>query len=192
MPFRNDLLFNHTEVETLFNGGGWRPGPNETTRLFGEERAWTLSPTEYLSIFLAPAPFNYRVLVVSTAGHWSLHLLTGLGGGYPEIADFFRVVMQNFVYQAGRALDSMDGTGKEIIVRPYLSGDPGCHDDDIMNGGPLTMPLDLSKAPFNWQWIPRMNGIFEEAVAARAHPSLHYLGIDWPGRLRPGTVSLAR
>lgn len=189
-PHRNDLLFNLTEVEALFNGGGWRPSPGDDSKLFGDERSWTISPSEYLSIFLAPLPIgNYRTLIVSTGGHWSLKLFAGLKGGFPEIFDLFRVVQNNFIYQVGRALDSSKEKTREVIVRPYLPGDDNCHSDKIMNGGPLEDPLSLKGASYNWAWIPRFNAAFKEAVTTKGHPNIHYLPLERPGRLRPDTVS---
>ncbi|KAG8908249.1 hypothetical protein FRB99_008314 [Tulasnella sp. 403] len=184
---RVDLLFNRTEIETQHNGGGWRPGPGENSTLFGDEASWDMSPTEYFDIFLSPEPNNYHTIILSTAGHWSLRLFAGLPRGYPEIYDLFRTVITNWVYQAGKYLDSEAAKGreKEVIVRPYLPGDDNCHSDKIQNGGPVKQPLSLEWASYNWGWIPRLNAVFEEAIVARGHPNLHYVAVDRPGRLRP-------
>ncbi|KAG8998121.1 hypothetical protein FRB90_012359 [Tulasnella sp. 427] len=186
---RNDLLFNATEVESMFNGGGWRPGPGENSTLFGKEQSWNISPTEYLNdLFFRPLPdANYQSLIVSTAGHWSLKLLAGLPNGYTDIYDLFRVVITNFVYQAARELDlhSANGKQREVIVRPYMPGDDNCHAHEVMYGGPLKEVPNIQHASYNWAWIPHLNGLSKKAVEDRAHPHVTYADIDRPGRLRP-------
>ncbi|KAG8900487.1 hypothetical protein FRC01_010119 [Tulasnella sp. 417] len=132
---RNDLLFNLTEIETMFTGGGWRPGPGENTTLFGTEPRWTISIADYLNdLFFRPLPEgNYHALIVNTAAHWSLGLFSGLNG-FTGILDLFRVVMANFVYQAGRQLDlhQHDGRRREVVVRDYLTGNENCHSPETM------------------------------------------------------------
>ena len=191
---------NFTEIETLYDIGRQHiPAPTATsdnttsnrTGLFGKEQAWTISPTEYLETFLAPFPLNYRTLVVSTAGHWSLKLFEGLDAGYPAIFDLFRLVMTDWAYQSSLYLDAHKPTGasKEIVIRPYLPGDDNCHSNEIQNGGPVDKPQSLRGGSYNWEWIPYLNLAFEEVVKQRDHPHIYYLGIERPGRLRPDAVS---
>lgn len=188
------MLFNLTEIETIFNGGGWRPGPGENTTLFGSEPRWTISVAEYLNdLFFHPLPeANYHALIVNTASHWSLALFSGLPHGFTDIMDLFRVIMNNFVYQAGRQLDlhQSDGKQREVVIRDYLTGADNCHSDETMYGGPLKEVPNITTDEMFWAWIPIMNRVVENAVAERAHPHVTYLPIDRPGRLRPEAVSI--
>lgn len=142
-----------------------------------------------MEILNAPAPFNYRTLVVSTAGHWSLKLFAGVPTGYAGIFDLFRLAMNQWTYQVAQFLDATNSTvPKEVVVRPYLPGDDNCHSNEIQNGGPRTRPLSLRWGSFNWEWIPYMNQAFKLIVGERDHPHIHYLDIERPGRLRPDAV----
>lgn len=184
--YRNDLLFNLAEVESMFSAGSWKAGDNST--LFGSEKSWNISPTEYLNdLFFRPLPdANYHTLIVSTAGHWSLKLLAGLPNGYKDIYDLFRLIMTSFVYQAARQLDLHQSTKqREVVVRPYMPGDDKCHLPQTMFGGPLEEVPDIKQASYNWAWMPHLNGLFKRVVEERAHPHVTYLDIYRPGRLRP-------
>ncbi|KIO26393.1 hypothetical protein M407DRAFT_24357, partial [Tulasnella calospora MUT 4182] len=191
---RNDLLFNLTEIETMFNGGGWRPGPGENTTLFGTEPRWTISIADYLDdLFFRPLPeANYHTLIVNTASHWSLGLFSGLPHGFAGILDLFRVVITNLVYQAARQLDlhQHDGKQREVVVRDYLTGYENCHSQETMSGGPLQEVPNITTDETFWAWIPIMNAMLKKAVDERAHPHVTYLPIDRPGRLRPDAHAL--
>ncbi|KAG9047735.1 hypothetical protein FS837_001632 [Tulasnella sp. UAMH 9824] len=185
---RNDVLFNLTEIETMFNGGGWRPGPGEKTNLFGEEASWTISVSDYLGdLFFRPLPEgNYHTLVLNTGAHWCFGLFSGLPHPFTDVIELFRVVMTNLVYQAARQLDlhQSDGKQREIVVRDYLVGYDNCHAQETMFGGPLKEVPDLKSDEF-WARIPIMNALLKKVVEDRAHPQVNFLGIDRPGRLRP-------
>lgn len=185
---RNDVLFNLTEIESMFNGGGWRPGPGEKTNLFGDEASWTISVSDYLGDqFFRPLPeANYHTLVLNTGAHWCFGLFSGLPHPFTDVIELFRVVMTNLVYQAARQLDlhQSDGKQREIVVRDYLVGYDDCHTQETMFGGPLKEVPDLKSDEF-WARIPIMNALLKKVVEDRAHPQVNFIGIDRPGRLRP-------
>ncbi|KAG8983831.1 hypothetical protein FRB94_008686 [Tulasnella sp. JGI-2019a] len=207
---RVDLLFNRTEIASIHYGGRTPPANDS---LFGSEASWDMSPVDYFAIFLSPAPFNYHTLIVSTGGHWSEKLFSGIAPPAPKlnntnstsseedehprlplIANLFRATMDNWSYQAGRYLDSPEGKRRprEVIVRPYLPGDDNCHSAETLSGGPQSEPKKLGKwTSYNWAWIPKFNDRFESAVSARRHPNVHYLPIERPGRLRPDAHALS-
>ncbi|KAG8885058.1 hypothetical protein FRB98_002017 [Tulasnella sp. 332] len=212
---RVDLLFNRTEIVSIHNGG--RTPPTNAT-LFGEEASWDMSPADYFPIFLSPFPLNYHTLIVSTGGHWSEKVFAEIAPYAPEstttspadasstiktkddhpllplIADLFRVTMDNWAYQAGIYLDSPQAKRREreVVVRPYLPGDDNCHSPETLAGGPQSEPRVLGpQTSYNWAWIPKFNTMFEDAIKARNHASLHYIPIDQPGRLRPDASARA-
>jgi hypothetical protein len=170
---RVDLLLNKTELidlhKELYN-------PPETFELFSEEATWSLGPSEYLPIFLAPRPeANYGTLIVSTGGHWTTTLLHGFrdeskkdsGYGIEEVLKFFSHAMKKWAADMQKALyaDQRNGNGglkmpRRVVVRAYLPGHEDCH--NIYE--PWTHWHEPIWSWYNWPWIKEYNHIFEVRV----------------------------
>ena len=171
---RVDLLFNKSE---LINLRRERYRPPQTFELFSEERFWSLSPKEYMPMFLAPLPeANYGTLVVSTGGHWTTTLLHGFrdeskkdsGYGIDGVIKFFDHAMRKWATDVQFALDADQRNRnnarhkqyRRVVVRAYLPGHEDCHK--------IFQPWTHWHKPkwdwFNWSWIKDFNTVFEVRV----------------------------
>ncbi|OSC97417.1 hypothetical protein PYCCODRAFT_1377192 [Trametes coccinea BRFM310] len=187
----------------------------ENVSLFSEEATWNLSPAEYIKLFTAPLPrANYATLIVSTAGHWTTTLFSGLRDtemyhdGIQNVIDFFGEAMEAWARQVQALLDQAEreellaekaSTGKlpfgqgrgrkhaprQVVVRAYLPGHEDCHDH--------REPLKEYKLGrwgwYNWNQIQDFNKQVETVLESRKFPDIHYLPIDRPALLRPDAHS---
>ncbi|KAI0072068.1 hypothetical protein K474DRAFT_1605797 [Panus rudis PR-1116 ss-1] len=105
---------------------GERKGKGNET-LFSDERFWSLSPHEYMDIFLSPLPHaHYTTLIISTAGHWTTTLLRAFrdeevgeekGYGVERMLPFFREAMRRWAEVVqGRLSESFNQGGGESLA----------------------------------------------------------------------------
>lgn len=185
---RVDLLLNKTELvdlhKELYN-------PPDTFELFSDERFWTLSPKEYMPIFLAPLPeANYGTLIASTGGHWTTTLLHGYrddskkhsGYGIEGVLEFFNHAMKKWATDVQEALDAHQRnrnnaghkTSRRVVVRAYLPGHEDCR--NILE--PWTHWHKPKWDWYNWSWIKDFNKIFQVCVRTSAlYIETHSFGI---------------
>ena len=71
---RIDLLFEHKELVELHRKIHPMTRPNFS--LFSDEESYSLSPNEYMPLFLNR---GYSTLIINTAGHWTTTLFGGYG-----------------------------------------------------------------------------------------------------------------
>jgi hypothetical protein len=191
---RNDLLLNKTELidlhRELYN-------PPENFSLFSEEGFWSLSPKDYMPIFMAPLPeANYGTLIASSGGHWTTTLFHGFrdeskkdsGYGIEGVLEFFDHAMKKWAADVQEVLyaDQRNGNGghktpRRVVVRAYLPGHEDCHN--------IYEPWTYWHKPkwdwYNWSWIKDFNKIFQRLLSAPTFPDIFYLPIDNPALLRP-------
>ncbi|EIW83551.1 hypothetical protein CONPUDRAFT_122139 [Coniophora puteana RWD-64-598 SS2] len=107
---RVDLLLSRPELEKLYKET--YPDKAETTPLFSEEQTWSISPQQYMPLFLS---LPYSTLIVSTAGHWTTTLMSAFrnesigekdGYGIQDVLEFFEVSMQQWADDVQSALVS--------------------------------------------------------------------------------------
>ncbi|TFK44094.1 hypothetical protein BDQ12DRAFT_3050 [Crucibulum laeve] len=194
---RIDLLLSQEEIITVHA----KMNPSNSS-LFSDEAVWTLPVTEYLDVFTAPLPTaNYATMVVSTAGHWTATLFSGLrdesekdeGYGIRGVIALFNEAMthwanevQERLWKEARGLGVAKGDrtkgNRQVVVRAYLPGHEDCHS--------YREPWKEVQ-PFVWNWynwgnIWEYNQVFERLLSARGKfPNIHYLDIYRPARLRP-------
>lgn len=133
---RVDLLLSREQLVDLHQE---LYDPPLNTHLFSEEAFWSLPPSEYLGLFKRPLPkANYRTMIASTAGHWTIGLMAGFrnetaeGNGILGVLGFFRQAMSKWADEIQAGLKDDVGTGgkrqkRQVIVRAYLSGHEDCH-----------------------------------------------------------------
>ncbi|KAL0956939.1 hypothetical protein HGRIS_003041 [Hohenbuehelia grisea] len=168
--------------------------------LFSEEQTWSMSVRESMDLFTSTEEGrNYRTMIVSTGGHWTTTLLSGFrdeskkdsGYGIDGVLAFFRQGMKQWADGVQGALDADSRTHwrrprqRQVIVRAYLPGHEDCHS----HREPWT-----TIQPFKWNWynwgnIWEFNQIFESLLSSSKYPSIHFLPIDRPARLRPDAHS---
>lgn len=165
---RIDLLFTQLELVDIHNVV--HPNPPTNFSLFSEEAAWSISPSEYMPLFLKG---GYSTMVVSTAGHWTTTLFGAYGDDAPVklenarqgldgVIDFFGHAMRKWADGVQRALKDADmaegGKRKrQVLVRAYLPGHEDCHK--------ARTPWEKIQ-PFVWSWynwgrIWEFNEVFE-------------------------------
>jgi hypothetical protein len=214
---RIDLLLNKTELidlhKEIYN-------PPDNFELFSKEQFWSLSPKEYMPMFLAPLPeANYGTIIASTGGHWTTTVLRGLrdeskkdtGYGIEGVLEFFNHAMKKWATDVQEALhaDQRNGNGgrktpRRVVVRAYLPGHEDCH--NIYE--PWTYWHNPKWNWYNWTWIKDFNKIFQVrglpdvldfethlvrgqgVLSSPAFPDVFYLPIDNPALLRPDAVSV--
>ncbi|KIM45623.1 hypothetical protein M413DRAFT_66173 [Hebeloma cylindrosporum] len=203
---RVDLLFSKDELVDIHKAiqpANNLKAPKDQT-LFSEEPVWTLPVSQYLSEFLAPLPMdNYATMVVSTGGHWTTTLFSGVSPeGIKGVLSLFEHAMQRWAERVQEELTSQQRTKfggttattttttsstdrgrprRRVLVRAYLPGHESCHG--------FRKPWKEVQ-PFVWNWfnwgdIWAFNAVFEKLLSTRRFPDIHYLGIDRPARLRP-------
>lgn len=176
---RVDLLLNQDDLQTLYQNN-YRTDMEEqdpsatngtATSLFSEESTWSLSPSEYMPMFLSSAPEgNFGTLVVSTAGHWTTTLMSAFrdeeagdaaGYGIEGVKSFFKLAMRSWAGQVQDAINEYRRHGgkgqKQVIVRAYLPGHESCHD----HREPWTEIAPYTWRWYNWPWIQDFNAIFQ-------------------------------
>lgn len=186
---RVDLLLNKPDLDALYHNtvipgepshpaqDPSSPPSTKAESLFNEEQFWSLSPSEYMPMFLASPPeANYGTLVVSTAGHWTTTTMSafrdddaGEDGGYgiQHILAFFKVAMRTWAGQVQDAVTEYYKNGgestKQVIVRAYLPGHESCHDFFEPR---ITIPSWINKF-YNWPWIQDFNTEFQVGASKR-------------------------
>ncbi|CDO72502.1 hypothetical protein BN946_scf184980.g43 [Trametes cinnabarina] len=182
----------------------------ENASLFSDEATWNLAPSEYVKLFTAPLPrANYATLIVSTGGHWTTTLFSGLRDtemehdGIQNVIDFFGEAMEAWARQVQDLLDEAEReeqlaekaskerlpwngrdrkrAPRQVLARAYLPGHEDCHD----YRAPWTEYKPGRWGWYNWNQIQDFNRIFDTILASRKFPDIHYLPIDRPARLRP-------
>jgi hypothetical protein len=154
---RVDLLFNHEELHTIYTSlPPFSPTTPDVSQnqsaIFGSEAFWDVPSAQYFSLFTAPFPLNYRLLFISTAGHWTTSTFS-LQGGMKEVLYLFKASMDKWMTLAQTALE-LGGAGKEIVVRAYLGG----HEKYFETKSPVQSVLAYSpETPFNWREIYQFN-----------------------------------
>lgn len=151
---RVDLLFGVQELKAIHST--LPPfkvaNPSVAADLFGSERVWSVAAASYLSLFTAPFPFNYRVLVVASAGHWTVTSF-GLKEGIEEVIFLYRAAVERWLSLAAQALAGGGRPDREVIVRAYAPGHSNCHAATEV----LEEPIALEEQIYNWNRIPEMN-----------------------------------
>ena len=131
-----DLLLNQEDLETLYQNtlrteeeDEGSTATNATTKsLFSDEATWSLSPSEYMPIFLAPLPEgNFGTLTVNTGGHWTITLTSAFrdgeaaGCGIEGVKAFFKVAVRTWAGQVQDAIGGYRHNGgtrpKQVVVR---------------------------------------------------------------------------
>ena len=182
---RIDLLMEKPQLDHLYHTlhpDSKYVGVNES--LFSDDATWNMSPAEYVKLFTAPLPEgNYATMVVSTAGHWTTTLFSGLKDasmhkdGIQNVLDFFSEAMEVWARQVQALLDdTARGEGRkwrvldslttprrlprQVVVRAYLPGHEDCHE--------YRTPTEKYKKGrwgwYNWNQI----GEYNDAFAVRA------------------------
>lgn len=176
---RVDLLLNKEDLETLYQNTYRTEAEDEdptatnvtTKSLFSEEQAWSLSPSEYMPIFLASPPeANFGTMVVSTGGHWTTTLMSAFrdeeagdeaGYGIEGVKSFFKVAMRTWAGEVQDAIGAYRRNGgtrpKQVVVRAYLPGHEDCHN----HREPWTVIAPYRWRWYNWPWIRDFNTIFQ-------------------------------
>lgn len=115
---RVDLLWNKTELSTFHNS----IRPLSQDQLFGTA-SWDVSPTEYLEEFFSGPPYQYKVLVASTGGHWTTETFP-VQGGMAEITELFAAAVMGWSKQMAAAL--LKHPGHRVLGRAYVPGHQNC------------------------------------------------------------------
>ncbi|QRV98548.1 hypothetical protein RhiJN_26567 [Ceratobasidium sp. AG-Ba] len=201
---RVDLLFEPSELDAI-HLSMHNSSDSVPSTLFGPEasESYNLSPDKYLSIFTAPLPeANYKVLLVSTAGHWTTASLPGARdpsdvqkeATNPAVYKTFVEAVRVWTKKVSGVLkepsvgQGVKNSEKQVLIRAYLPGHEfDCHKET----GPLTRVREFTREWYNWSWIGRMNEAFKAAIQAQGNPQLRFLGLDKPALLRPDAHSLS-
>ncbi|KAG5641481.1 hypothetical protein DXG03_005107 [Asterophora parasitica] len=165
---RVDLLLTQEELEHIHEK--LHPNTAANFSLFSKEAAWSLSPKEYLPIFLEG---GYSTLVVSTGGHWTTTLFGGYGVGEPApfkdakpgldgVIELFGHAMSSWADEVQEALADAarkdhGARKRQVLVRAYLPGHDNCHNIKLP-WAEIQVPKGAS---YNWGSIWRYNEIFE-------------------------------
>ncbi|KAI1785474.1 hypothetical protein LXA43DRAFT_976214 [Ganoderma leucocontextum] len=204
---RIDLLMEQSQLDHLYHAlhpDSKYIAPNES--LFSEEATWNLSPAEYVKMFTSPLPErNYATMIVSTGGHWTTTLFSGLKDtsmfkdGTQNVLDFFSEAMDAWARQVQALLDEFEREegkrwrmqfdrlsaarrpARQVVVRAYLPGHEDCHD----HRAPIAEYQKGRWGWYNWNQIGQYNEAFEAVLESRKYPDIHFLPIDRPALLRP-------
>ncbi|KAG8690292.1 hypothetical protein FRC08_010577 [Ceratobasidium sp. 394] len=211
---RVDLLFSPPELDAIHlamhNISLSSPPPSSETAvpttLFGPKasESFNLSPDTYLPVFTAPLPeANYRVLLLSTAGHWTTGSLPGARdpdepsqeATNPAVYKTFVQAVKIWTEKASKALagpslksQGVKNSEKQVLIRAYLPGhEYDCHKEP----GPITEVREFSREWYNWSWIGRMNEAFKDAIRSQGNSQMRFLSLDRPALLRPDAHALS-
>ncbi|KAF9000458.1 hypothetical protein BDQ17DRAFT_1359645 [Cyathus striatus] len=138
---------------------------------------------------------NYATMIVSTGGHWTTTLLSGLkdeskpGDGIDSVLQLFEVSMQYWAKEVQERLWSAQrgsrgrGMRRRVLVRAYLPGHEDCHS----HREPWKEIVPFVWGWYNWGRFGSLMGFLRFKVVSdkTKYPDIHYLGIDRPARLRP-------
>ncbi|KAI0930047.1 hypothetical protein AcV5_006854 [Taiwanofungus camphoratus] len=185
---RVDLLLAQDELAALHAELHAEP---PAAALFGDERAWSMPPAEYVDAFLAG---GYGTLVASTGGHWTTTLFAGLRDedapplyGIGRVLELFGHAMRRWAGAVQARLDEArerEGRGarkRQVVVRAYLPGHEDCHAERA----PWAEYRPFRFNWYNWASIGDFNAVFEDVLDVPAYPDIHFLPIDRPALLRP-------
>ena len=177
---RIDLLFEQKDLEELHHK--IHPATRSNFSLFSEEPTWSLSPKEYMTLFLNR---SYSTMVVSTAGHWTTTLFGGYDPKEPAafegaklgidgVIDFFGHAMRQWADEVQGALRDAakldQGPRKrQAVIRAYLPGHEDCH----THRRPWTEVLPYSWEWYNWNRIWEFNEVFEVWPVSSVHFELY-------------------
>ncbi|KAI0784626.1 hypothetical protein C8Q75DRAFT_778137 [Abortiporus biennis] len=188
---RVDLLLSGDELVNLYEELR-QPPPN--FRLLSPELYFSMSPKEYLDIFTKPLPEgNYGTMIVSTAGHWTTHLFSGLrddakwetGSGIDNIIAFFGEAMMRWADEVQLAMSIDNGTQggrkRQVVARAYLPGHNDCHN----TFNPWEEDKPEMHTDWNWFYIDEFNQVFKGILSSSSYSDIHFVSTDRPGRLRP-------
>lgn len=178
---RVDLLFDPSELDaihkTMHVSSFSSPNNTVPPTLFGPDasESYNLSPDEYLSLFTTPLPdANYKVLLLSTAGHWTTASLPGARdpddiqaeATNPAVFKTFKEAVRVWSAKVTTALlvdrlseyyAGVRSKERQVLIRAYLPGhEYDCHKEE----GPLTEVREFSREWYNWSWVGRMNEAF--------------------------------
>ncbi|KAG1739287.1 hypothetical protein EDB19DRAFT_2039374 [Suillus lakei] len=196
---RVDLLLNGTELNALYHSPAFSIEPddldsqelssqyNKAESVFGDDAFWSLSPSEYMPMFLDSLPdANYGTLVVSTAGHWTTTTLGAFrdngagkhaGFGILNVLAFFKVVIRAWAEEVQDAITEYRKNGGRRPKQPT---------ENITAW--VNIPLELAVDSGLQHKIPgqRFETEYDELLSSSSEfPDIHYLPIERPGRLRP-------
>ena len=165
---RVDMLFEQKDLEELHHK--IHPTTHSNFSLFSEELTWSLSPKEYMPLFMNR---SYSTLIVSTAGHWTTSLFGGYGPEQPAafegaklgidgVIDFFGHAMRQWADEVQGALRdaaklNQGPRKRQAIIRAYLPGHEDCH----KHRKPWTEVLPYTWDWYNWNRIWEFNEVFE-------------------------------
>lgn len=197
---RVDLLFTQPQLESIYAQLHPEKAREPGFSLFSEEATWTLPPAEYLGMLASREnATRYRTALVSTGGHWTTSLFSGLaeedaeGGGIWNVMELFQTAMSVWAEDVQIALDEMNGNRYgsgarwqggapfQVVARAYLPGHEDCHEEKA----PWTEWHPYKWNWYNWPWIKDLNEVFEGVLADTRFPDVHFLPIDTPAALRP-------
>lgn len=193
---RIDLLMSQPRLDDLYHTlhpDSKYVRANES--LFSDEATWTLDPAAYVKTFTTPLPEgNYATMVVSTGGHWTTTLFSGLkdadmhNDGIQNVLGFFGEAMAAWARQVQAMLDAAEQADWEtrrtqvgrpgarahalerrVVVRPYLPGHEDCHS----HRAPTRSYKKGRWGWYNWNEIGKYNDAFE--VCSFVWPHLWFL-----------------
>ncbi|KAF5335122.1 hypothetical protein D9611_010906 [Ephemerocybe angulata] len=182
----NDLASMHKALHPEFYS------PSNSFKLFGDTAVWTVSPEVYLNIFLGPvATANYKTMIVSSAGHWTMDLFHGYHRahgsdgstlndsrllfpsdfeelepilGYDGLLIFFREAMEHWANAVQRRLDTHPPSvsSSPTRQRQVLVRAYLAGHDACHNARDPWAEERPPRASWNWREIGRFNKIWEE------------------------------
>jgi hypothetical protein len=151
---RADLLFSVEEMIKLHSSlpAFYPESPTPSSLIFGDQPELDshTSVTEYLAEFSDPL-LNYRLLLASTAGHWTT-LTFQLPHGIAEILYLFEGAMTTWLQIMQKEVKE-NRRRQIVLVRSFLAGHENCH----QARGPLERPVLLIKGQYNWSSIGMFN-----------------------------------
>jgi hypothetical protein len=87
------VLFSKEELDHIYFLNQSEESDDLVT-IFSEETLIAESAGDYLAHFIAPFPYHYSTLIVSTAGQWSPATTFRIPGGRDELMDVYRLAMK--------------------------------------------------------------------------------------------------
>ncbi|EJD41251.1 hypothetical protein AURDEDRAFT_90398 [Auricularia subglabra TFB-10046 SS5] len=165
-----------------------------------QEALFNLDSSEVLALFTSPPPLNFGTLIISTGAHWTQSVFGALHG-YEEILEFLGHTARLWLERVAEALKPVAspkwstaqrwlpktsaGYKRRVVVRSANWGSEDCMTEAVRMGGAVDEVPVLKQNKYNWDWITKMNDMFEKVVKEFDHPLVHYLGIERPCLMRP-------
>ena len=169
---KEELIQIHREIQP--------PATNlEDDSLFGEQAVWTVPLQEYLGEFFSLLPTaNYKTMVVSTAGHWTVETFSKTSPpGIDGVLNLFKHAVKRWADEVEahiRTSAKADGLTwrlgpaarkarrKRVVIRAYIPGHEDCHS--------FREPSKMVQ-PFKWNWynwgeIWQFNDIFDVRLSS--------------------------